>query len=84
MPGHDVGCVLLPHGEGPHHAHVPQGLVEGQQLGGEVQGGQAAAGAAQPPRVLASHWRHGAPEQGVGLHRRVQERVGFLFVKTHV
>ena len=77
MPGDQVGHVLGG-GQGPARCHVPQGLVEWDQLRGEVQGGQDAGGRGQPALVLAGDGGLGALQQGVGLHGGVQERVGLL------
>lgn len=59
-------------------ADVPQSLVEGKQLGGEVQRGQAAAGAAQSALVLTGQRGDGAAQQSVRLHGRAEEWVGVL------
>lgn len=73
MSGHGVALH-----QGPDGADVPQGLVKGEQLGREVERGEAPAGAAQAALLLTGQRRNGAPQQGVRLHRRTQEGVGIL------
>lgn len=58
----------VPFRQGPDGADVPQSLVKRKQLGGEVEGGEAAAGAAQATLLLTGLGGNPAPQQSVRLH----------------
>lgn len=73
MSGHHI-----PLHQGPDGAHVPQSLVEGKQLGGEVERGEAPDRGAQPALLLTGQGGDRAAQQRIGLHGGAQEGVGIL------
>lgn len=63
MPSHRVTLH-----QGPDGADVPQSLVKGEQLRGEVERSEAAAWAAQTALIFTGQGRNAAPQQSIRLH----------------
>lgn len=71
MSGHHV-----PLHQGPDGAHVPQGLVKGQQLGGEVE--RSSARTKQSALLFTGQGRDCTAKQCIRLYGGAQEWVGIL------
>lgn len=73
MSGHHI-----PLHQGSDGANVPQSLVKGKQLRGEVEWSKTSARAAQPALLFIRQRRNCATQQRIRFHGGAEEGVGIL------